>query len=103
MKARKGYFRALRVTAEADKLIERICEVCNDPKHNAKINGDDDVTGSSILGFLVENIVHTPTTKEDVLSDTLFNIYKLKNSQGEQITQEDVAKISKEIINGYQS
>lgn len=103
MRDRKGYFKALRVTAGADQLINKICEVCNDPKYNAKINGDEDVNSSAMLGFLFEKIVHTPKNKEEVLSNILFSIFKLKNAQGELMSMDEVAKISKEIIDGYQS
>lgn len=103
MKERKTYLRALRVTQGADLLIDRICEVCNDPKHNAKINGDEDVNGSAVLGYLFEKIVHTPKNKEEVLSDILYNVFKLKNAEGEQKSLEEVTRISREIVHGNQS
>jgi hypothetical protein len=77
--------------------------VCNDPKHNAKINGDEEVTCSTILGFLFEKIVHTPKNKEEVLSDVLYNVFKLKNAQGEQMSMEQVAVISRDIVYEYRS
>jgi len=76
MSETKIVVRCIRFTKTADDFIEKLCNSLN--RYNLKINGDDEVCTSNLLGYVFEKMSHNKQTRLETLS-LLLKLLDTKN------------------------